>query len=112
MSKIDVLDYNAEDFLERIDLRLDEYKAKAIEAATTEAAFKAWEASRRVAIIDSGKSATYAQDAVRSDPAWAEQYTAMETAKIEAEDLKARVNQGIRYFEAWRSKYSAEKRAA
>lgn len=112
MSKINVLDYDAEDFLERIDLRLDEYKAKAIEAATVEAAFKAWEASSRVAIIDSGKSATYAGDAVRAMPEWSEKYAEMETAKIVAEDLKARVNQGIRYFEAWRSKFSAEKRAA
>lgn len=112
MSKINVLDYNAEDFLERIDLRLDEYKEKAIEAATQEAAFKSWEAARRVALIDSGKSATYAQDAVKSEPEWAEMYLEMEQAKIEAEDIKARVNQGIRYFEAWRSKYSAEKRAA
>lgn len=112
MSKINVLDYDAEDFLERIDLRLDEYKAQAIEAATVEAAFKAWEASMRVAIIDSGKSATYATDVVRAMPEWSEKYSEMETTKIGAEDLKARVHQGVRYWESWRSKYSAEKRVA
>lgn len=109
---MNVLDFDAEDLLNRIDKRLDEYKFHAEKAATLEASFKSWEASRRVAIIDAGKSATYAGDAVRGEDEWERRYIEMEAAKIAAEDLKARVNQGIRYFEAWRSKYSAEKRAA
>jgi hypothetical protein len=107
---MNVLDYEPEALLNRVDQRLDEYKDLAEAAATQEAAFKSWEAARRVAIIDSGKSAAYAQDAVRSDPEWAEMYTVMERAKIEAEDKKARVLQGVRYWESWRSKNSAERR--
>jgi hypothetical protein len=108
---MNVLDLNAEDILNRIDVRLDEYKAAAEEAARLESAFKAWEASRRVAIIDAGKSATYATDAVRAEHEWGERYMEMELAKIEAEHVKAKVGQGIRYLEIWRSKYASERRA-
>jgi hypothetical protein len=107
---MNVLDYDGEVFLDRIDKRLDEYKAASVEVAKLEAAFKGWEASRRVALIDSGKTATLAGDIVRGELEWATLYIALEDARIKAEDIKSRIQQGVRYWETWRSKHAIERR--
>jgi hypothetical protein len=101
---------SGEEILSRIDERITEMARIGVEVAKREAQFKAYEASTKSALIDSGCSAVQAEAQMRGGPDWAGRYIELEEARVRLEECKARINQGIRYFDLWRSRYSAEAR--
>ncbi len=101
---------SGEDILSRIDERITEMSKLGVEVAKKEAQFKAYEAATKMAHIDAGMSAVHAEAAMRGEPEWAGRYIELEEARVRLEETKARIQQGIRYFELWRSRYSAEAR--
>jgi hypothetical protein len=105
-----VLDLSVEEILERIEKRIEQHGKLALEAAEAEASLKAWEASSARAMMDAGQSAASAQASVRALPEWSERYIEAQRAQIAAETCKQRIQQGVRWWESWRSRYSAERR--
>jgi multidrug resistance efflux pump len=101
---------SGEEILSRIDDRITEMSRIGAEVAQAEAQFKAYEASTKSALIDSGMSAVQAEAQMRGGPEWAGRFVELEEARVRLAEVRARIDQGIRYFELWRSRYSAEAR--
>lgn len=101
-----------EKILARIDDLITQMTRHGMAVARLEASLKAWEAATKSALIDSGMSAAQAESKVRATQDWAGRYEELETERMKYVEAKARIEQGARYFEAWRSEYSAQKRVS
>jgi hypothetical protein len=101
---------SGEEILGRIDDRITEMSKIGMEVAQAEAQFKGYEASTKAALIDSGMSAVQAEAQMRGGPDWAGMFIELERARVRLAEVKSRIDQGVRYFELWRSRYSAEAR--
>ncbi len=105
------MNLDPEKILERISDLIDQHTTLGLSVARLEASFKAWEASTKAAMIDSGMSAAQAESKLRSADGWAERFAELESERVKLQEVKARIEQGDRYWRTWQSEYSAKARA-
>jgi hypothetical protein len=91
--------------------RIDQLEEAMTALAQKDAALRSWEALQATQMMGSGTSAAAAEKAVKALPEWKAMYLETEDAKVSVEILKHRIRLGQNFWETWRSKHSAERRA-
>jgi hypothetical protein len=105
------MNHDPDQLLTLLGERIDQLETAMTALAERDAALRSWEALQATKMQSEGMSAAASEKAVRALPDWERFYLETEQKRVAVEILKHRIRLGHSYWETWRSRFSAEKRA-